>query len=70
MVSQEYNRLSTQTFYKKSSDQFPSGCANGSTLIEVDTGAVYKYDYEHDSWLPTTLFGSKCQCVMWLLFDR
>lgn len=33
-----------------STDTKPTKYANGSTLIEMDTGTVYKYDDENDTW--------------------
>ena len=33
-----------------SSDTKPSGVGNGSTFLEIDTGAKYMYDAENDEW--------------------
>lgn len=37
-----------------SSDIKPTDVANGSTLIEMDTGDVYQFDEENSSWLKFT----------------
>ena len=39
------------TFAGKALDNKPSGCANGSAFIEMDTGKVYFYDAEGQSWI-------------------
>lgn len=33
-----------------STDTKPSGKINGSTFKEIDTGKVYKYDEDNDTW--------------------
>ena len=42
--------LDTTDFRGLSSDTKPSGVGNGSTFLEMDTGAKYMYDAENDEW--------------------
>ena len=52
MVTQDMNENSIQTIYLTSDETKPSGLANGSVVIEVDTAARYRYDAENDIWYP------------------
>ena len=38
-----------------SSDQKPEGLANGSKLLEMDTGTLYMYDSENKTWRAWTV---------------
>lgn len=50
MVTQSYNDNSEQIIYLTSSDAKPSGCDNGSAVVEVDTAKKFLYDAENDEW--------------------
>lgn len=51
MVSQVYGCEPVQLFYKKSTDNNPTGAVNGAILVEVDSGLLYIYDRENDLWI-------------------
>ena len=39
-----------RSYYGLSKDAKPEGVANGSTLLEIDTGNVFCYDAENNVW--------------------
>lgn len=50
MMNQWYYESSTQKFYGLSTDSKPTGCANGSVFIEMDTARLYIYNAATSSW--------------------
>lgn len=39
-----------RSYYGLSGDEKPTGVANGSTFLEIDTGNVFCYDAENNVW--------------------
>lgn len=50
MITQWFYFSSSQRFHGLSTDAKPTGCANGSIFIEIDTSTIYIYDEEADEW--------------------
>lgn len=50
MRTQVYTQSSVNHYHCLSTDTKPTGCPNGSTLVEIDTGDEYLYDEENAVW--------------------
>ena len=45
------NNGQTNIYFCIATDESPAGAPNGSALYEMDTGAIYLYDEENETWI-------------------